>query len=116
MQYGSKLSYSKYPENCPEKNTWRMGNKVVKLRSHTSSNTAYCEIPKKRGGQNVPCAIHIPLDPIFHPIADCLENQFREHDLCDCDLRWHLEPPVEALLVTVDGDIHVNLRPYDVSK
>jgi hypothetical protein len=47
----------------------------------------------KRGGPQAPSAIHGPLGPIFYPIdraniiADCLENQFRVHDLCDCDHR-----------------------------
>jgi hypothetical protein len=41
------------------------------------------------GGTKSPSAIHGPLGPIFYPIdkasiiADCLENQLKEHDLCD---------------------------------
>jgi hypothetical protein len=67
-------------------------------------------------------AIHGPLGPIFYPInkaniiADCSENLFRVHDLCDCDHRQHVEAEVEALLAIIDEDILVNFRPYDVSK
>jgi hypothetical protein len=41
----------------------------------------------KRGGPKAPSAIHGPLGPIFCPIdkaniiADCLEYQFRAHDM-----------------------------------
>jgi hypothetical protein len=43
----------------------------------------------KRDGPRVPTAIHGPSGLKFHPsekanaIADCLENQFTHHDLCD---------------------------------
>jgi hypothetical protein len=59
---------------------------------------------------------------MFYPIdkanmvADCLENQFKAHDLCDCDHRRHVEAEVEALLGTVNEDIPVNFRPCDVSE
>jgi hypothetical protein len=45
----------------------------------------------KRGGKKAPSANHGTLGPIFYLIdkaniiADCLENQFRAHDLCDGD-------------------------------
>jgi hypothetical protein len=54
------------------------------------------------------------LRPIFYPIdkaniiADCLDDQFRAHDLHDCDNRRHVEADVEALLATVDEDTPVN--------
>jgi hypothetical protein len=57
-------------------------------------------------GPKAPPAIHGPLGSIFYPIdkaniiADCLENQFRAHDLCDCDHRRHVEAQVETLLGT----------------
>jgi hypothetical protein len=41
-------------------------------------------------------------------ITDCLENQFRAHDMFDCDHRRHVEAEVEALLATVDEDIPVH--------
>jgi hypothetical protein len=52
-------------------------------------------------------AIHGLLGPIFHPndkanmIANCLQNQFRSHELCDYDHRQYVEAKVEALLATV---------------
>jgi hypothetical protein len=73
----------------------------------------------KKGGSK---AIHGSLGPIFYPlskaniIANGLENQFRAHDLCDCDHMWHVEAQVEALLAGIDEDIPVNFRPCDVSE
>jgi hypothetical protein len=85
----------------------RWGRKGGKLKSFTSSITVFYEIPYKKSGEpNAPSAIHDPLDPIFYPIdkgkiiADCLENQFTAHDLCDCYHRRHVEAQVEALLAT----------------
>jgi hypothetical protein len=49
MQNGSKLGHSNYKEHGPEKDTWKMGNKVDELRSHTSSNMTYCKIPLQKG-------------------------------------------------------------------
>jgi hypothetical protein len=43
----------------------------------------------KRDGPNASTAVHGPLRITDHPnkkanmIADCLENQFTSHDLCD---------------------------------
>jgi hypothetical protein len=45
-----------------------------------------------------------------------LRNQFRAHDLCDCDYRRHTGAQFEAVLATVGEDIHVNFRLYEVSK
>jgi hypothetical protein len=76
----------------------------------------------KRGGPRAPFEVHGPLGPIFYPIdkanitEDCLENQSRAHDLCDCDHRRHVEAKVETLLATVDEDIPVNFRLCGVSK
>jgi hypothetical protein len=52
-----------------------------------------------RDGPRVPTAIHGPSGLKFHPvdkanaIADCLENQFTPHDLCDETMNngWRLE-------------------------
>jgi hypothetical protein len=85
--------------NLVTQNIWRMvrkehgtaGNNVSKVRSHISSNVAYCEFVRKRDGPKAPSGIHAPLGLIFYPIdkanltADCLENQFRAHDMCNCD-------------------------------
>jgi hypothetical protein len=63
---------------------------------------------KKRGGPKTPSAIHGPLGPLFYPIdnanatADCLENQFTVHNLCDCDHRQQVEATVQVLLATGD--------------
>jgi hypothetical protein len=76
----------------------------------------------KSGGPKASSAIHGPLGHIFYPIdkaniiADCLENQFTVHDLCDCDHRRRVEAKVEVLLATVDEDAPFNFRPCDVSK
>jgi hypothetical protein len=53
----------------------------------------------KRDGPRAPTAIHGPSGLKFHPykkanaIADCLENQFTHHDLCDKTMSggWRLE-------------------------
>lgn len=58
--------------------------------------------------------IHGSSSPIFDQIdkakiiADCLEKQFRAHDLCDCDYRRCVENTVEALLATSDEDNPAN--------
>jgi hypothetical protein len=41
VQSGGKLSHSIYQENGPEKSTRKMGNKVDKLRSHTSGSMGW---------------------------------------------------------------------------
>jgi hypothetical protein len=76
----------------------------------------------KTGGPKTPSAFHGPLGPMFYRIdkankvAHCLENQFRLHDLCDCDHRRYVEAQVEALMGTVNEDFPVNFRPCEVSK
>jgi hypothetical protein len=53
-------------------------------------------------------AIHDPLGLNFNPlenaeaIADCLENQFTPHDLCDENHKGQLKTGVLALLEDVD--------------
>jgi hypothetical protein len=62
------------------------------------------------GVAKAPSAIYVygSLGLIIYPvnkanvIADSLENQFTEHDLCDSDHRRHMEAKIEALLATVD--------------
>jgi hypothetical protein len=60
-----------------------MENKVDELQSHTSSNIAYCEMSHKNGW---PPLIR---GPLFYRIdkanitANCLENQYTVHNLCD---------------------------------
>jgi hypothetical protein len=71
----------------------------------------------KRGGPKAPSAIHGPLGLLFYPIdkanttADCLENHFTAHNLCDCDHRQQVEAIVQALLATIDEGTPVKFRP-----
>jgi hypothetical protein len=64
----------------------------------------------------------ILLGPIFYPvdkasiITDCLENQFRAHELCDSDHRRHVQANVKVLLATVDEDTPVKLWLCDIQK
>jgi predicted nucleotidyltransferase len=50
---------------------------------------AYCEIAYEKGWTKGTTALHGPLGIAYHPnekasmIANCLENQFTSHDLCD---------------------------------
>jgi hypothetical protein len=61
----------------------------------------------KRGGPKAPTAIHGPLGPAFYPnekanvTANCLENLFTPHKLCDTDHERRVEAQVQALLTTV---------------
>jgi hypothetical protein len=76
----------------------------------------------ERGRPKASSAITGPLGPLFHPIhnanaiANCFENQFTAHNLCDCDHRQQVEATVQALLATVDEGTSVKFRPCDVSK
>jgi hypothetical protein len=63
----------------------------------------------KRDGSTAPTAIHGCLGKTYHPdektkvIADCLENQFKTHDLCDKNHERQIETAVQALLASVDS-------------
>jgi hypothetical protein len=71
----------------------------------------------KRDGLKAPSIIHGPLGRIFYlidkanVITDCLENQFKTHDLCGHDHKRHVESGVHALLAAVDEDTPVKERP-----
>jgi hypothetical protein len=99
-----------------------VGNKLVDCDIAPQALWPIAKALSKRVGPKEPSAIHGPLGPIFCPIdkaniiVDCLENQFRAHDLCDYDHRRHVEAQVAALLPTIDEDIPVKFLPYDVSK
>jgi hypothetical protein len=64
----------------------------------------------KRNGPKVPTAVHDFFGVTFHPlekanaIADCLENQFTPHDLCDETHEWRVVARVQALLEAVDNN------------
>jgi hypothetical protein len=72
----------------------------------------------ERDGPNAPAAVHGPLGITYQPnekantIADCLQNQFTSHDLCD---EKH-ETRVQALLAPVDDTPLGKVRPCDIQK
>ena len=74
----------------------------------------------KRDGPKAPPAIHGHTGLKFHPIdkanaiADCLENQFTPHDLCDEDHERRVEARVQALIETVDNNPPIRIRPREV--
>jgi hypothetical protein len=76
----------------------------------------------KRGGPKAPNAIYGPLGPAFYPsekanvIANCLENLFTPHKLCDADHERRVEARIQALLTTVEENPSVKFRPCEVSK
>jgi hypothetical protein len=49
-------------------------------------------------------------------IADCSENQFTLHDLCDENHKQRVEARVQALLETADDTHLEKLRPCDIQK
>jgi hypothetical protein len=76
----------------------------------------------KRDGPRAPIAIHGSSGLKFHPlekanaIADCLQNQFAAHDLCDYNHERRVEARVQALLETVDNSPPERVRPCDIKK
>jgi hypothetical protein len=62
-----------------------------------------------RDGPRAQTAIHGLLGLKYHPldkanaIADCLEKQFTQHDLCEENHKRRVEVRVQALLETVDS-------------
>jgi hypothetical protein len=76
----------------------------------------------KRDGPRAPTAIHGPLGLKFlslekaNAIADCLENQFTPHDLCDDNQEWRVEARLQALLEAVDNNPPERIRPCDLQK
>jgi hypothetical protein len=47
-------------------------------------------------------------------IADCLENQFTLHDLCDENKEWQVEAIVQALFKAADNHPPERIRPCDL--
>jgi hypothetical protein len=74
----------------------------------------------KRDGPRKLTAIHGPFGLSFLPLerakatADCLENQFIPHDLCDENNKWRVE--AHALLEAVDNNPPERIRPCDLLK
>jgi hypothetical protein len=79
-------------------------------------------MPTKRDGPRAPTSIHGPSGLKFQPsekanaIADCLENQFTHHDLCDENHERRVEARVQALLKAVDNKPPERIRPCDLRK
>jgi hypothetical protein len=80
---------------------------------------AHCEIPPKRDGPRVPIAIHglkfLPLEEAS-ATADCLENQFTPHDVCNENHERRVEARVQALLKAVDNNPPESIRLCDLQK
>jgi hypothetical protein len=63
---------------------------------------------RKRCEPKTPSEILYPLGRLFYPIdkanaiANCLQNQFTAHNLCDCDHGQKVKTTVQALLATVE--------------
>jgi hypothetical protein len=65
----------------------------------------------KRDGPNVPNAIHGPSGPKYHLLekdnktADCLENPFTSHDMCEDNQERRVKARVQALLPAVENTL-----------
>jgi len=76
----------------------------------------------KRDRQKAPTAIHNPSGLKFLPleeanvIADCLENQFSPHDLCEENHERRAVARVQALSEVVDDNSPQRVRPCDAQK
>jgi hypothetical protein len=70
----------------------------------------------------VSSAIHGLLGLHYHPvdkanaIADCLENQFTQHNLCEENHERQVEARVQALLEAVDSNPPERIRPCHLQK
>jgi hypothetical protein len=82
----------------------------TKLANTELTPPTICPIAKSltnRDGPRAPIAIHGLLGLNYHPvdkadaIADCLENQFTPHDLCEENHERQVEARVQALLEAV---------------
>jgi hypothetical protein len=83
---------------------------------------AYCEIAYEKDEPKAPAAVYGPLGIIFHPkekanvIADCVENRFTSHDLCDESHERQVETRFQTLLASVDDTPLGKVRPSDIHK
>jgi hypothetical protein len=83
---------------------------------------AHWENPLKRDRPRAPTAGHGPSGLKFHPsekanaTADCLENQFTHHNLCDENHERRVEARVQTLLEAVDNKLPERIRPCDLQK
>jgi hypothetical protein len=73
-----------------------------------------------RDGPKTPTAIHDLLGITYQAnekanvIADCLENQFTSHDLCDENHERQVKTTVQLLLKSVGGTTLSKVRPCDI--
>jgi hypothetical protein len=83
---------------------------------------ANCEMPHKEGWSKGTNCNSWSFQPYFHPlkkenaIADSLENQFTQHDLCDENHKRQMEARVQTVLKAVDNNPPDRIRPYDQQK
>jgi hypothetical protein len=74
------------------------------------------------GWTTTPTAIHVLLDLPFYlvdqanAIADCLENQFTPHDLCEENHERRAEARVQALLAAEDNDSPKKIIPCHLTE
>jgi hypothetical protein len=74
----------------------------------------------KRDGPKAPTALHGPSGITYHPNknakvnADCLENQFTSHDLCDENHEPQVETTIQALLKSVGRTSLGKVRPCGI--
>jgi len=76
----------------------------------------------KRGRPKAPTAIHSPSGLQIPPlekanvIADCLENQFSQHDLCEENHEWQVVTHVQALSKAMDDHLPDRVRSCDIQE
>jgi hypothetical protein len=73
----------------------------------------------KRNGPKAQTTVHGPLGITNvkpNVIADCLENQFKSHDLCDENQDQQVVTRVQAPLASVNDIPFGKVRPCDMHK
>jgi hypothetical protein len=76
----------------------------------------------KRNAPKAPTAVRGSLGITYHPkdkanvIANCSEDQFTSHEMCDENHERQVETRVKALLASVDGTTLGKIRPCDIHK
>jgi hypothetical protein len=83
---------------------------------------AHCKSLTNRDRPRAQTAIHGLFGLNYHPedkpnsIADCLENQFTPHNLCEENHERQVEARVKVLLEAVDFTRPERIRPCDLQK
>jgi hypothetical protein len=92
------------------------------VRTHISTVPYELQLVPLLHPSKEPIAIHGAFGLTFHPlqkantIADCLENHFTPHDLCDETHKRQMEARVQTLLKAVDNNFLKRIRPWDLQK